>query len=264
MPEPHARALAALATRQPPPLGGFSPTFLYLELRRLLRNRRTLVLVLVVPAAIFFLLGTGKRVQALGGADYAAVSMIGLAVYGAMLAATSGGALVSVERAQGWSRQLRLTPLQPPAYIAVKLINAMFLGLISVVIVYAAGVYHGVQMPVLTWVLTGLLAWGAAIVFASFGRFMGYLLPTENVMQFIGPALGVFGLVGGLFVPVKLLPSPIQDIAPYMPPWGVAAIARYPLMGGTFDWTWILSVAVWTAVFAVGSMVLFARDTRPA
>ncbi len=260
----HPLAFEALATRRPPPLGGFSLTFLYLEMRRLLRSRRTLILVLVVPVAIYFLLGSGKRVQALGGANYAATSMIGLAVYGAMLAATSGGALVSGERALGWSRQLRLTPLQPPAYIAVKLLNAMVLGLISVAIVYAAGVFHGVQMPVLTWVLTGVLAWGAAIVFASFGLFMGYVLPTENVMQFIGPVLGIFALVGGLFVPVTLLPSSIQDVAPYMPPWGVAAIARYPLTGGAFDWTWILSVVLWTAAFAIGSVVLFARDTRRA
>ena len=59
--------------------------------------------------------------------------MIGIAVYGAMLAATSGGAMVSIERAQGWSRQLRLTPLRPAAYIAIKILVAMLLGLTSVV-----------------------------------------------------------------------------------------------------------------------------------
>ncbi len=51
----------------------------------------------------------------------------------------------------------------------------------------------------------------------SFGLFMGYLLPSENVMQVIGPVLAVFSLFGGLFVPVSLLPSVMQDIAPYMP-----------------------------------------------
>ena len=39
--------------------------------------------------------------------------MISMAVYGAMLATTSGGAMVSIERALGWSRQLRLTPAAP-------------------------------------------------------------------------------------------------------------------------------------------------------
>ena len=54
--------------------------------------------------------------------------MISLAVYGAMIATTGGGAMVAVERALGWSRQLRLTPLNPLAYIAVKVLTAMVLG----------------------------------------------------------------------------------------------------------------------------------------
>ena len=68
-------------------------------------------------------------------------------------------------------------------------------------------------------------------MFASFGLFMGYLLPSENVMQVIGPVLAVFSLFGGLFMPVSLLPSVMQDIAPFMPTYGVAAIARFPLRG---------------------------------
>ena len=129
--------------------------------------------------------------------------MIGIAVYGAMLAATSGGAMVSIERAQGWSRQLRLTPLRPAAYIAIKIIVAMLLGLTSVVVVYVVGAINGVQMDPATWVATGLLAWAASLVFASFGLFMGYLLPSENVMQVIGPILAVFALFGGLLVPLS-------------------------------------------------------------
>lgn len=188
--------------------------------------------------------------------------MVGIAVYGAMLAATSGGAMVSVERALGWSRQLRLTPLRPAAYVAIKLITAMLLGLVSVLVVFVVGGITGVQMSAGTWVLSALLAWVTALVFASFGLFMGYVLPTENVMQIIGPLLGVFAFFGGLFVPLSLLPSAIQNIGPYMPTYGVAAIARYPLLGGTFDPTWLLNLVVWTLILAGGAMVLFRRDTR--
>ena len=89
-------------------------TFLAIEIRRLLRNRRTVVVTLVVPVVLFLLLKSDRRGLALGGTELtAATTMIGIAVYGAMLAATSGGAMVSIERALGWSRQLRLTPLRP-------------------------------------------------------------------------------------------------------------------------------------------------------
>jgi len=220
-----AERLKALVSRRVPPLGGFNLTFLYLEMRRLVRNRRTVILTLVMPIALFFLFRSSRRLGGANTAELTASTMIGIGVYGAMLAATAGGALVSVERALGWSRQLRLTPLRPVAYIAIKLLNAMLLGLVSVALVYAAGVIDGVHMSTQTWVLTGVLAWAAALVFASFGLFIGYLMP-------------------------------------YMPPYGVAQIARFPLVGGSFDVTWILSLVLWTAAFSAGAMYLFRRDTR--
>lgn len=253
---------ADFAARSVPPLGGFNLTFLYLEARRLLRNRRTVILSVVMPLVLFFLFQSGKRAPRILGPDYVATTMIGVAVYGAMLAATSGGAMVSVERALGWSRQLRLTPLRPAAYIGIKVIVAMLLGLVSVAVVFVAGALDGVHLSIATWLLSALLAWVTALVFAAFGLFMGYLLPTENVMQIIGPILAVFAFFGGLFVPLSVLPSAIQDVGPYMPTYGVAEIARYPLLGGAFDAGWVVNVVVWTAIFAVGAMVLFRRDTR--
>jgi ABC-2 type transport system permease protein len=248
-----------LETRRVPPFGGFNFTFLGLEILRLVRNRRTMAISVVVPLFFFFILKSQT-----GAANVAASVMIGIAVYGGMTAATAGGAMVSVERALGWSRQLRLTPLRPPAYIAIKLITAMFLGLLSVGAIFAAGAVSGIQMSLGVWILSALLAWGGGLVFASFGLFMGYLLPSENVMQVIGPILGAFAFAGGLFVPLDMMPSIVQTLAPFTPTYGVAQIARSPLMGGGVDPAWPLNVALWTAVFAGAAMLLFRRDTRRA
>jgi ABC-2 type transport system permease protein len=245
-----------LETRRVPPLGGFNLAFLGLEIRRLLRNRQTMAISLVVPVFFFIIL------KQAGGANVAASVMIGIAVYGGMTAATAGGAMVSVERALGWSRQLRLTPLRPPAYIAIKLLTAMVLGLLSVGAIFVAGAVSGVQMPLGVWILSALLAWGGALVFASFGLFMGYLLPSENVMQVIGPVLGAFAFGGGLFLPLSMMPSVIQTFAPFTPTYGVAQIARSPLLGGGIDPAWLLNVVVWTAAFAGGAIFLFRRDTK--
>ena len=251
-----------LQDRRVPALGGFNLTFLYLEARRLVRNRRTVIFTLVLPVILVFLFRANRRFGEPAGETIAAATLIGIAVYGAMIAATAGGAMVSIERALGWSRQLRVTPLRPPAYIAIKLLIAMLLGLVSVGAVFAAGAYTGVRMAPETWILSGLLAWASSFVFASFGLFMGYLLPSENVMQIIGPVLAVFAFGGGLFIPVSLLPSTLQDIAPYSPTYGVAQIARFPLLGGTFDATWVLGAVIWTLAFAGGASLLFRRDTR--
>src|SRR5712692_315615 len=155
--------------RRVPPLGGSNLTFLYLEVRRLMRNRRTVIFTLVLPVVFFFLFSRTKRLAQAGGPELAAITLIGIAVYGAMLAATSGGAMVSIERALGWSRQLRLTPLRPAAYVAIKLLTAMLLGLTSVTVVYVLGALTGVQMPLEVWLATAILAWAGALVFAAFG-----------------------------------------------------------------------------------------------
>jgi ABC-2 type transport system permease protein len=256
-------AAATFESRPAPPLGGFNLTLLAIEVRRLLRNRRTVVLTLVFPILLLLLFRSNKRLAAAGGTELnAAVTMIGVAVYGAMLAATSGGAMVSIERALGWSRQLRVTPLRPAAYVTVKIATAMLLGFISVAVIYAAGAIDGVAMSPSDWVATGFLAWAPAVVFAALGLLMGYLLPAENVMQVMGFVLAMLAVLGGLFWPLNSLPPAMQTIAPYMPTYGVAAIARFPLVGGAFDPAWLASMLAWTAVFAGGAMLLFRRDTR--
>jgi ABC-2 type transport system permease protein len=253
--------MTTLEQRRVPPLGGFNLTFLAVEIRRLFRNRRTAIISVLVPVGLFLLFRNLRRAPNLG-ADYEASVMIGIAVYGAMLTATAGGAMVSIERALGWSRQLRLTPLRPAAYIAIKLLAAMVFGLVSVVAVFAVAAVTGVRTSAEVWVLSGLLAWWTAIVFAAFGLFMGYLLPSENVMQFIAPVLSVFAFFGGLFIPLTVFPSTIQDVAPYTPAYGVVAIARSPLLGTPFDPTWLLNVVLWTAAFGCGAILLFRRDTQ--
>jgi ABC-2 type transport system permease protein len=252
-----------LDQRRLPRFGGFSPGMIRLELRRMIRNRRTVIFTLVMPAVFFLLFGTGGdyRTERVGGGNVTGYILVSMAVYGAMLATTSGGAMVSIERAAGWSRQLRLTPLRPAAYIAVKLVLAMIIGAVSVAVAFVVGAFSGAQLPASAWVFCGLLAWVCALVFAAFGLFMGYLLPSENVMQILGPALAVLSFAGGLFVPLDQLGHTFATIATFTPVYGVGEIARYPLTHDGNLWLAVLNVVVWTALFAAGAMWRFRRDT---
>jgi ABC-2 type transport system permease protein len=249
--------------RSLPAWGGFSPTFVGLELRRMFRNRRTVVFTLIVPAAFFLLFGTGGsyRTEQLGRGNVTGYILVSMAVYGAMLATTAGGAMVSIERAVGWSRQLRLTPLSPVAYVAVKLVVAMTIGAISVGVAFVVGAFGGAELPGAVWLECGLLAWVCALVFATFGLFMGYLLPSENVMQILGPVLAVLSFAGGLFVPVDQLGTVFATIAKFTPVYGVGEIARYPLVHQGSLAVAVLNVCVWTALFAAGAVWRFRRDT---
>lgn len=249
--------------RQRPALGGFTLTFLLLEIRRVLRNRRTMIFILVMPAVFFLLFGLPQRGQALdNGAPVTGYIMISLAVYGAMVATTSGGGMVAVERALGWSRQLRLTPLRPAAYVAAKVLTAMALGLVAVVVEFVVGALSGVHLPAHVWLLSGLAAWIGSLVFAAFGLFVGYLAPAENVMQFLGPILAILAMFGGLFVPLEVLPHAMQEIARFTPVYGVGEIARSPLTGSGFTLAAVVNVLAWTVAFGFGAARLFRRDTQ--
>ena len=253
---------ARTADRRPPALGGFCAPVLAIEIRRVLRNRRTLLFILVMPAVFFLLFGLPTRGEKLdNGLPVTGWIMISLAVYAAMVATTSAGAAVATERALGWSRQLRLTPLRPAAYVATKVATAMVLGLLGVLVEFAVGAASGVRLPAHVWVESGLTAWVGALVFAAFGLFVGYLAPAENVMQFMGPALAILAMLGGLFVPLELLPDVMRQIAKFTPVYGVGQLARAPLTGTGVDWAAVANVTAWTVFFGLGAARLFRRDT---
>ena len=103
------------------------------------------------------------------------------------------------------------------------------------------------------------LAWIGSIVFAAFGLFMGYLLPSENVMQVLGPILALLAFAGGLFVPLG--EGVFATLAQFTPTYGLAELVHAPLTGdGVSPWA-IVNVVAWAAVFGFGAAWRFRRDT---
>ncbi|HYK69425.1 MAG TPA: ABC transporter permease [Streptosporangiaceae bacterium] len=255
---------ADVAGRRTPALGGFNLTLLKIEIRRLTRNRRTVVIAIVIPVVFFLVFGLGQTydTQRVGHGNVAAFVMISLALYGAVLATTFGGALVSIERAQGWSRQLRLTPLSPVAYIVIKVLTALVLGAVSVAGVYIAGAVTGkASMSVGLWIGTGFSVWIGSLLFAAFGLFLGYLLPAENVMQLLGLILGLLSFAGGLFIPISQFSHEVQDVLKWTPLYGLNQLVHTPLLGNGVDWTWIVNVLAWLIIFSWGAVWRFRKDT---
>jgi ABC-2 type transport system permease protein len=247
--------------RRVPALGGFNPTVLGIELRRMLRNRRTIVFTLVLPAALFFSFGgTSGWDDDAGHGNVAAYIMVSMALYGAALTAAAGGASVATERALGWSRQLRLTPLHPAAYILMKALLALVLGAVAITVVNLAGIVQGKpDMAVGVWIACGLTTLVCTLVFAALGVFVGYLVPGENAMQILGPGLAVMAFLGNVFIPMEA-GSTIYRIAEWTPMFGVAEVARSPLTGD-LAWTAVLNAVAWFALFVAGAAWRMSKDT---
>ena len=250
-----------LSSRTAPPLGGLSLPLLSLEVRRRLRNRRSVFFSVLLPVAFFLMFTTTDYSSTpYGNGNVVANMMIGMALYGALMTTTGAGAAVSTERASGWSRQLRLTPLKPIAYIAVKVIIGMLIGALAIGAVYACGPYRHAHMPVSAWITSALIIWLGSLVFVAFGLFVGYLLPSDNAMQVVGPLMALLAFLGGMFIP--LTPGSTMDrIGSFTPMYGLHNLALWPMGAESFSWWWVVNVLTWLAVFLGGAAWKMGRDT---
>jgi ABC-2 type transport system permease protein len=249
------------STRQVPPLGGFNLTVLRIELARLLRNRRTIIFTLIFPAALFLGIGSSSGWDDKAGhGNVAAYILVSMALYGAALTAAAGGAAVATERALGWSRQLRLTPLHPAVYIVMKAIVALVSGAVAVAVVNVVALVQGrADMPAGRWVSCILLTLACTLVFAALGVFVGYLVPGENAMQILGPGLAVLAFLGNVFIPLTQ-GTLMWHIASWTPMFGVAEVSRAPLTG-ELPWYAVVSAIAWLAIFVAGAAWRMSKDT---
>ncbi|MBW3084059.1 hypothetical protein KEM60_00242 [Austwickia sp. TVS 96-490-7B] len=243
--------------------GGMNRALLRVEIRRVLRDRSALGFAVLMPVAFFLMWGRNPAYADLpyGRGTVGANIMTGMALYGALISTMSAGTAVSTERATGWSRQLRLTPLQPATYIAVKCFTGMLAGALSITSVYVAAAISGVRMPVDLWFSTGVVTWVGSAIFSAFGLFMGYMFRSENAMKVIGPSMALLAFFGGLFMPLNQMADIVQTIAPYTPMYGIHEIALAPYGEGTLAWTSVINAAGWLAVFAVGAAWRMSKDT---
>ncbi len=249
-------------TRRVPPFGGFNATILGIELKRMVRNRRTIIFTLIFPGALFLSFGSSQGWNDdAGRGNVAAYIMVSMALYGAALTAASSGAMVAMERAVGWSRQLRLTPLSPVVYISMKALVALVMGAVAVAVVNVVGVFQGKpDMPVGIWVSCAVLAILCTLVFAALGVFVGYLVPGENAMQILGPGLALMSFLGNVFIPIDDHTSLIWHIAQWTPMFGVAEITRAPLTG-ELPWYAGVNALGWLTVFVLGAAWRMSKDT---
>jgi len=249
-------------TRRVPPMGGFNLTLLSIELRRMLRNRRTIIFALIFPTVMFLVFGSGSQgTEKVGEGNVSAYVMVSMALYGGALIAAATGASVAVERALGWSRQLRLTPLHPTVYIVVKAFVALVMGAVAVASVNVVGKIKGdPYMPTDTWLWCALLTLVCTMTFAALGVFAGYIVPGENVMQILGPGLALLAFLGGLFIPLSQYSDLVRHIAYWTPMYGVAEVARAPLTH-ELPWYAVVNALGWLAIFVLGAAWRMSKDT---
>jgi ABC-2 type transport system permease protein len=240
-------------------------TYFRYEFLRLWRNKRFAFFTLVFPLGLFLAVGlSNKDATVTFGSvtlKFLLFYMVGMAGYGAMLAAISGGARIAAERQVGWNRQLRLTPLRVPTYFAAKILTSYAMALISIVVLFLAGLIFGVHVPVGRWgEMVGLILI-ALLPFIALGIIVGHLLTVDSIGPAVGGGGAAFAFLGGIWFPLTN-GSGLQKIAEYIPSYWISQAARVGVGASAWPAKAWLVIAVWTVVLAVIAARVFQRDTK--
>ncbi|MFC0552131.1 ABC transporter permease [Planotetraspora thailandica] len=175
------------------------------EAVRALRNVKYLVFLIAVPVGFYLLWGRQSGEQ--DGIQISALGLVAMAVYaatGGALMAAGGG--VADDRAQGWLRQLKVTPLRDAQWLGGRIVLGIMMIIPGVAGVSLAALLAGhVHLPPARWAaLIGLLLVGS-VPFSLLGLFLGLTLRGKTaqlglvVVFFALAALG--GVIGSGSLP---------------------------------------------------------------
>jgi len=234
---------------------------LLFQLRRVGRNRQYLFFTVLLPAlfTIFFTKIIGGQVPAGDYQDVAGDTMVSMMAYGAIGAALGATIRLAFDRASGWLRQLRVTPVPTGTVFAVDVLVGALLVLPGVVVVALVGRFvNGVQLPLGTWLaLVGVL-WVGAVVFVALGLAVGLALDEQAA----GAAIGILGTVlaalGGLWFPVDMFPSGLAALAHALPSYWYAELGR-DVAAGTPALAPVLALAGYGVLFSAAAVLVARR-----
>jgi ABC-2 type transport system permease protein len=224
------------------------------EVGRLVRSWKFLAITVGFPVLFYMLFLRDRRAGEIvyGGVQWREYLMVSMSSFGALVAAlNAGGSRLSMERAGGWARQLRVTPMPAWSYVAVKMTASMLVVLPVVALVeLVAGTFGGVQLDPGTWVGLTVLLWLTALPFAALGVLVGFAVSTEAVFPVVTGLMFVLGYFGGLFTPVSRMPGALQSAARLLPNFHHLSLGLDVLDGHALGVSHWLVLAGYTAVLA--------------
>jgi ABC-2 type transport system permease protein len=176
----------------------------------------------------------------------------------------STGSRIASERAVGWNRQLRLTPLSTRTYFRTKVLTAYLMAAITILLAYAAGISLGVRLSAGDWGRMTTLILIGLILFAALGILMGHVLTVDSIGPAMGGTTAFLSLLGGVWFPITNS-SALHDLAEALPSFWLVQASHVSIGGAGWNRTGWLVMAAWTVAFAALAARAYQRDTgRPA
>ncbi|WP_158892759.1 ABC transporter permease [Amycolatopsis anabasis] len=203
-------------------------SYLGMEIRRTFRSVRFVFFGVAFPV-LMFLLQANVFVKSTdpGYAVIVPILMVNMMAFGVLAGAMSNGAKLAIERASGWQRQLRLTPLSGAGYLGGKAISGMLVGLPALLVVPLVGVVvMNVHLDASSWVRIILGSWLGAIPFVLLGLLLGQFGTPDSMQPVNMLVMMGMGFLGGLWIPIDGMPSWMHDISQLLPSYWLTQLGR--------------------------------------
>ncbi|ADI66897.1 ABC transporter permease [Mobiluncus curtisii] len=247
-----------------------------LDLKRILRSPEVPMFVIGLPVVIYLIFGVAatyaKEMVADTTVNWAWVIMVNIAAYGAILSTASFAAGTSVEKIQGWGRQIALTPLSNGRYLGTKIALGALLAALPVAVIFLLGGLTQAKAEPSAWIISVLVILGGSLTFTLYGLAFGLLLHSDTAVSIASGLTTLFAFIANFFMP---LGGWLLDFAKFMPGYGYGILARYAGTNGnqiTMDGKpytenlgiGIVNFVVWILIFALLALWGYQRSRRHA
>ncbi|MEW2304422.1 ABC transporter permease [Streptomyces sp. NPDC006655] len=233
--------------------------YLRLEVRRTLRDPGFVVGGIAMPVLMYLLFTN------LGASDgsWKTGAMVGMAGYGAVGSALNTGGGVAEDRAIGWLRQLRVTPMTPRQVVVGRALTGSVTVLPAIVAVLAAGgLLNGVRLAAWQWAAVAVLLWLGSLPFTLLGLGNGYRLTGQTTgVANMACNLGL-AVLGGLWFPVALFPAWLRAVSAYTPTYRFAQLGISVAAGRAPALSAVVVLAFWLLVFGSYAVLSYRRSGR--
>ncbi|HVA24310.1 MAG TPA: ABC transporter permease [Chloroflexota bacterium] len=228
-----------------------------MELRLMSRRGENLLVTLVIPLVLllFFgstsVFGTGSERPV----DFLVPGILALAIMSTGM--VSLGIATAYERHYGVLKRLGGSPLTRPQLIGAKIASVVVVEAGQAVLLLGVAVLAFGWRPLGAWAAPLGIAVLGTITFAGLGLLMAGGLRAEATLAGANGLYLIFALVGGMFLPVDLLPRALAGIAPYLPADALADLLRSSLEGGAVSGFSLAVLLAWTVGFVALAMRTF-------
>ncbi|MFE3500224.1 ABC transporter permease [Kitasatospora sp. NPDC059146] len=232
------------------------------ELRSIVREPTSLFFGILMPVGFFVLFNLLYGQGAVQGLSAGTAMVATFGTYGVItVASLQPGVGVAQDRDLGWLRMKRVSAVPVWISLAAKATAALLygVGVLALMGVAAAafGTLHASPWALLRVAVVLLLG---TVPFTLFSVAVGFRFRPGAAVALLNAVLFPLAVLSGLWIPIRLLPSVVRQIAEFLPTYHLAQLGLAQLGDGT-ALIHVLALLVTTAV-AAGAAALSYRHAR--